>query len=151
MRLASKLLDNLYLPSAVVILILFLVVNGWLAWPKAVYLGAGLVIGWFLISVYLSLIKVPQLALVFHSVIFQIGFLLFSFWLVTSSESLFASGLILGINLLFVKELLFDYQKRRSILKKRLFNNLEISDHLLLAYVVGFALLVALLAVLVIL
>jgi len=56
----------------------------------------------------------------------------------------------LGANIFFIRELVFDYQKRRTLLKKKLFNNLEISDRLLLTYVIGFVLLVAFLTTLVI-
>ncbi len=150
MSLLNKLFNNLYLPAAAVLVAIFLISNGLSAWLGAIYLLLGFLFGWFLISAYLNLAKVPQLSLIFYSAIFQATFLLFSFWLATSNESLVASGLVLGANTFFVKELIFDYQKRRALLKKKLFNNLDISDRLLLGYVAGFIFLVALVAIFVI-
>ncbi len=151
MRLKGGVLNYLYLPGALLAVVAFLAINGLAAWLGAVYLLLGLLFGWFLISVYLSLIKTPQASLILFSALFQLSFLLFSFWLVVSNETLIASGIVLGVNLFFIKELVFDYQKRRTILKKKLFNNVEISDRLLLGYLVGFIFLVALLTALVIL
>jgi len=150
MILLDKILNHIYLPVAVVVVVIFLVTNGLSAWLGSVYLFLGLLFGWFLISVYLGLVKSPQASLLFYSAVFQVSFLLFSFWLVISNESLVASGLVLGVNTFFIKELVFDYQKRRTLLKKKLFNNLDISDRLLLGYVAGFIFLVALLAIFVI-
>lgn len=141
----DKTLNYLCLPVAAIIAAAFLVVNGWQARLEAIYLVLGLVAGWFLILVYLDLVKVPQLALVFSSAVFRVGFWLFSFWLVVSSQSLIAAGLAVGVNLFFVKEQIFGYRERRAALKKELFGNLDISDRLLLAYLTGFILLVALL------
>jgi hypothetical protein len=150
MSLLNKLFNNLYLPAAAVLVAIFLVTNGLSVWLGAIYLFLGFLFGWFLISVYLGLVKNPQVSFLFYSAIFQASFLLFSFWLVISNESLVASGLVLGANLFFTKGLVFDYQKRRTLLKKKLFNNLDISDRLLLGYVAGFIFLVALLAIFVI-
>ncbi|MDD3679840.1 MAG: hypothetical protein PHX72_03230 [Candidatus Shapirobacteria bacterium] len=150
-KIRRLLTDSPYLPVAILISAVFLVVNGLSSWLAGIYLFAGLVLGWFLISVYLDLVKSPRLAIIFHLAMFQISFLLFSFWLVISNESSLAAGIVVGVNLFFIKEFLFDYRKRRPVLKKRLFNNISISDHLVLAYLVGFVFLVALLAVLVIL
>ena len=150
MTLINKLINNLCLELAVIILVLFFQINGWSAWLEGVYLGLGLLLGWFLISAHLNLIKTPQLSLIFASAVFQTAFLLFSFWLVISNESLVASGIVLGVNLFFIKDLVFDYQKRRLILKKKLFNNIDIYDRFVSAYLIGFILIVALLTVLVI-
>jgi len=150
MILLDKILNHIYLPVAVVSVAIFLITNGLSAWLGSVYLFLGLLFGWFLISVYLGLVKSPQVSLLFYTAVFQASFLLFSFWLVISNESLVASGLVLGANLFFTKGLVFDYQKRRTLLKKKLFNNLDISDRLLLGYVAGFIFLVALLTVFVI-
>jgi hypothetical protein len=151
MILFEKILSHLYFPVAVVAVAIFLTTNGLSAWLGAVYLLLGLFFGWFLISVYLNLAKTSQASLILFSAFFQASFLLFSFWLVISNEALVASGIVLGVNLFFIKGLIFDYQKRRTILKKKLFNNIEISDRPLLGYLVSFILLVALLIALVIL
>lgn len=150
MKLKSRLLNHLYIPVTLLVVAVFLITNGLAAWLESIYLVLGLLFGWFLISAYLGLVRNPQISIIFSSAIFQLGFLLFSFWVVTSNESLVASGIVLGVNTFFIKDLVFDYQKRRIISKKKLFNNVEISDRLLLGYVAGFVLLVALLAVFVI-
>lgn len=146
MNLFDKVLNYLYLPVTVIITAVFLITNGLAAWLELIYLVLGLLFGWFLISVYLGLLKNPKISIIFSSAIFQVGFLLFSFWVITSNESLVASGIVLGINIFFVRDLVFDYQKRRTILKKKLFNNPETSDRLVLVYLASFILLVALLA-----
>lgn len=142
-----KVFKLLYLPVLVLILVMFLIINGWSAWQEGVLLSAGLVLGWFLVSAYLGLVKVPQLSLVFLSAVFQVGFLLFSFWLVISNQMLLASGIALGVNIFFVKELIVDYQAEDKMrLKTRLFNNINPSDRLVLTYLLVFVLLVVLLA-----
>jgi hypothetical protein len=150
MKLISKLVDNLYLPLIVIILAGFLIINGRSVWLEAIYLGIGLVAGWFLISVYLKLIKIPRLALIFSSAIFRAGFLLFSFWLVISSRFLLASGLAIGVNLFFIKEQLSGYRERQITLKRELFGDLDVSGCFLLAYMASFIFLVAFLVAFVI-
>ena len=150
MKFVLKLLNNLYLPVIILILPIWFINNGLSAWLGGIYLVSGLIFGWFLLSVYLDLIKNDYLGVIFRSVIFQISFLLFSFWLVVSNESLLASGIVFGVNLFLTKELVFDFQKRRAILKKRLFNNIDIPDRTITVYLVSFIFLVALLAVFVI-
>jgi len=150
MKLIGKPADNLYFLLIVAILAVFLVINGWSAWLEAIYFGLGLVAGWFLISAYLGLIKIPRLALVFSSAVFRAGFLLFSFWLVVSSQSLLSAGLAVGVNIFFVKEQLSGYRERQAVLKRELFGNFNASARLLLAYVASFIFLVALLVAFVI-
>ncbi|MDD5073850.1 MAG: hypothetical protein PHU92_01560 [Candidatus Shapirobacteria bacterium] len=150
MGFPGKVFNHLYLPAAAIMAAAFLVINGWSVWLEAAYLFLGFLFGWFLISAYPKLVKSPQVALILSSGVFRAGFLLFSFWLAVSNESLIALGVVLGANIFFIRELVFDYQKRRTLLKKKLFNNLEISDRLLLTYVIGFVLLVAFLTTLVI-
>lgn len=60
--------------------------------------------------------------LIFHSALFQVIFLLFSFYIFTSSGSLFASGLVAGINLHLLKDEWEEYfEKKYSHLNEWLF------------------------------
>jgi len=59
--------------------------------------------------------------LIFHSALFQIIFLFFSFYIFTSSGSLFASGLAAGMNLHLLKDEWEDYFKNPSHLNDWLF------------------------------
>ena len=151
MDLKNKLLDYFCWPIIFLVLTVYFFRNGWSSWLGGLALGGGLILGWFFLSLYSEIVSLPKLNIIFHSFAFQISFLLFSFWLVISSDSLLASGMVLGVNLFFTKELAFDYQKRQQFLKKRLFNDLVIADVWLKTYLTLFALLVAFLILLVLL
>lgn len=59
--------------------------------------------------------------LIFHSALFQVIFLVFTFYIFTSSGSLFTSGLVAGINLHLLKDEWQDYFKKPAHLKDWLF------------------------------
>jgi hypothetical protein len=151
MNLKNKLLNYAYVPIVLLILTVYFIRNGWSSWLGGLSLAGGLILGWFFLSFYPRLVSLPGLNLIFYSFAFQASFLLFSFWLVISSNSLLASGVVLGVNLFFAKELIFDYQKRPQFFKKRLFNDLVIDDVWLRVYLIAFVLSVAFLILLVLL
>lgn len=59
--------------------------------------------------------------LMFHSAIFQVVLLLLSFYILTSGGNIFASGLIMSINLHLLKDEWTDFFERRDYLKDWLF------------------------------
>jgi len=53
----------------------------------------------YLAKTYSQRVKLP-----FHNAIFQVGFLVFSFWVLTSSGGLFGKGLVMAANLHLLKD-----------------------------------------------
>ena len=53
----------------------------------------------YLAETYSQRTKLP-----FHNAVFQVGFLLFSFWVLTSSAGLFGKGLVMAANLHLLKD-----------------------------------------------
>jgi hypothetical protein len=53
----------------------------------------------YLAETYSQRIKLP-----FHNALFQVGFLVFSFWVLTSSGGLFGKGLVMAANLHLLKD-----------------------------------------------
>jgi len=59
--------------------------------------------------------------LIFHSALFQVIFLIFTFYIFTSSGSLFGSGLVAGMNLHLLKDEWEDYFKKPDHLNNWIF------------------------------
>jgi len=53
---------------------------------------------------YLAETYSQRIKLTFHNALFQIGFLVFSFWVLTSSGGLFGKGLVMAANLHLLKD-----------------------------------------------
>jgi len=67
----------------------------------------------YLAETYFQRVKLP-----FHNAIFQVGFLVFSFWVLTSTGGLFGKGLVMAGNLHLLKdELHLLLQKREEELR----------------------------------
>ncbi len=76
---------------------------------KAILLGVGELIGWFGFRFYQDQFR-NRIGNIFTSAFFQILFLVFSFWLVVSSVSFLAYGLVLGINFYLLKKVIVGLQ-----------------------------------------
>jgi len=53
---------------------------------------------------YLAETSLQRVRLTFHNALFQVGFLVFSFWVLTSTGGLFGKGLVMGANLHLLKD-----------------------------------------------
>lgn len=106
---------------------------------KTILLVVGELIGWFGFRFYREQFR-DRIGNIFTSAFFQLLFLVFSFWLVVSSVSFLAYGLVLGINFYLLKQVVTGLQHKPEQTGARLFGENKTVDLKVYTVAVGIGL-----------